>query len=125
MTYGALGLMLGVLVRGDLEGFFLIIMIGLFDTFLQNPVGNPLANKPVLQYFPSFGPTQFAVGGAFDHVALWPYLALGVGWAAALATVGLIVFRIRTRRPRRRAETGRPTRGIQQGPAPDLGRSPA
>ncbi len=99
MTYGALGLLLGVLVRGDLEGFFLIIMIGLFDTFLQNPVGNPLANKPVLQYFPSFGPTQFAVGGAFDGATLWRYLALGIAWAAALAAVGFIVFRIRTRTP--------------------------
>ncbi|MGE5285905.1 MAG: hypothetical protein ACM3ML_01625 [Micromonosporaceae bacterium] len=46
VTYGALGLLLGVLVRGDLEGFFLIIMGGLMDTFLQNPLGNPLANNP-------------------------------------------------------------------------------
>lgn len=43
----------GVLVTGDLEGFFPVIMGGLFDTFLQNPLGNPLANKPVLQWFPS------------------------------------------------------------------------
>src|SRR5579875_794651 len=38
LTYGALGLLLGVLVKGDLEGFFLIIMGGLMDTFLQNPL---------------------------------------------------------------------------------------
>ena len=37
---------LGVVVRGDLEGFFLIIMISLLDTFLENPVDNPLGNKP-------------------------------------------------------------------------------
>ena len=63
LAYGAFGLLLGVLVRNDLEGFFLIIMGSLMDTFLQNPLGNPLANKPVLQWFPSFGPTQFAVAG--------------------------------------------------------------
>ena len=34
LTYAALGL-LGVLVKGDLEGFFLIVMGGLMDTFLQ------------------------------------------------------------------------------------------
>jgi len=34
LTYGALGLLLGVLVKGDLEGFFLIIMGGLTETFL-------------------------------------------------------------------------------------------
>ncbi len=40
---------------------------GLMDTFLQNPLGNPLAGKPVLEWFPSFGPTQFAVGGSFGQ----------------------------------------------------------
>ena len=42
-------------------------MGSLMDTFLQNPLGNPLANKPVLEWFPSFGPTQFAVAGAFGR----------------------------------------------------------
>lgn len=97
LTYGALGLVLGVLVRHDLEGFFLIIMGGLMDTFLQNPLGNPLANKPVLEWFPSFGPMQFAVGGSFGQTALWGHLALGLTWAAAFGTVGLVIFRIRTR----------------------------
>ncbi|MEU2864581.1 hypothetical protein ABZ672_40675 [Streptomyces mirabilis] len=97
LTYGALGLLLGVLVKRDLEGFFLIIMGGLMDTFLQNPLGNPLANKPVLQWFPSFGPMQFAAGGAFGHTALWRHLALGLVWAAAFSTAGLVIFRLRTR----------------------------
>ena len=104
LAYGALGLLLGVLVRNDLEGFFLIIMGSLMDTFLQNPLGNPLANKPVLEWFPSFGPTQFAVAGAFGHTALWDYLALGLAWPAAFAVIGLIIFRARTRN---RSEHGR------------------
>ena len=103
LTYGALGLLLGVLVKRDLEGFFLIIMGGLMDTFLQNPLGNPLANKPVLEWFPSFGPMQFAVGGAFGHTALWGHLALGLAWAAAFSTVGLVIFRVRTRNRTRTA----------------------
>ena len=97
IEYGALGLLLGVLVKGDLEGFFLIIMGGLTDTFLQNPVGNPVANKPLLQYFPSFGPMQFASGGAFGHTWLWRDLALGGAWAIGFAAVGLVVFQLRTR----------------------------
>ncbi len=97
LTYGAFGLLLGVLVKGDLEGFFLIIMGGLFDTFLQNPLGNPLANKPILQWFPSFGPMQFTVAGSFAHTALWPHLALGLTWAAGFALCGLLIFRIKTR----------------------------
>ena len=97
LAYGAFGLLLGVLVRSDLEGFFLIIMGSLMDTFLQNPLGNPLANKPVLEWFPSFGPTQFAVAGAFGHTALWDYLALGLAWPAAFAAAGLLIFRAQTR----------------------------
>ena len=97
LAYGAFGLFLGVLVRSDLEGFFLIIMGGLMDTFLQNPLGNPLANKPVLEWFPSFGPTQFAVGASFGRTALWGHLALGLAWAAAFAAAGLVIFWFRTR----------------------------
>jgi ABC-2 type transport system permease protein len=97
LSYGSLGLLLGVLVKNDLEGFFLIIMGGLMDTFLQNPLGNPLANKPILEWFPSFGPMQFAVGGSFGHQALWGHLALGLAWAGAFAAGGLIIFQMRTR----------------------------
>ncbi len=97
LTYGSLGLLLGVLVKNDLEGFFLIIMGGLMDTFLQNPLGNPLANKPILEWFPSFGPMQFAVGGSFGHQALWGHLVFGLAWAAAFAAGGLMIFQVRTR----------------------------
>jgi hypothetical protein len=97
LTYGALGLLLGVLVKGDLEGFFLIVMGALMDTFLQNPLGNPLANKPILEWFPSFGPMQFATGGAFSHHVQWGHLALGLAWATAFAASGLIIFQLKTR----------------------------
>ena len=93
LAYGAFGLLLGVLVRNDLEGFFLIIMDSLMDTVLQNPLGNPLAGKPVLQWSPYFGPTQFAVAGSLGHTALWDHLALGPAWPAAFAAIGLVIFR--------------------------------
>ncbi len=67
------------------------------DTFLQNPLGNPRASKPVLECFPPSGPNQFAVAGAFGRTALWGYAALGLAWPAALAAIGLVIFRARTR----------------------------
>lgn len=45
-------------------------MISLLDTFLENPVDNPLANKPILEFFPTYAPTQFAAAGAFHHQVL-------------------------------------------------------
>ncbi len=102
-TYAALGLLIGVLVRGDLEGFFLIIMISLLDTFFQNPVDNPLANKPMLEFFPSYGPTQFAAAGAFHHQVLAGMAAASLAWAAVFALLGLAVLRLRMPRPARAA----------------------
>jgi hypothetical protein len=98
-TYAAFGLLVGVLVRGDLEGFFLIIMISLLDTFFQNPVDNPLANKPMLEFLPSYAPTQFAVAGAFHHQPLISMAALSLAWTGAFALLGLLVLRLRMPRP--------------------------
>ncbi len=116
-TYAAFGLLIGVLVRGDLEGFFLIIMISLLDTFFQNPVDNPLANKPILEFFPSYAPTQFAAAGAFHHQVLPGMVALSLAWTAALALLGLVVLRLRMPRPARVAGPARP-----ELEAPALGR---
>ena len=119
-TYAALGLLIGVLVRGDLEGFFLIIMISLIDTFLQNPVGNPLANKPLLQFFPSYGPTQFAAADAFDHQVLIGMAAVSLAWTAVFALLGLAVLRLRMPRP---ARVAAPARSTSVEPPPPAGGS--
>jgi len=102
-TYAALGLLVGVLVRGDLEGFFLLIMISMLDTFLENPVDNPLANKPLLEFFPSYGSTQFAAAGAFGHQVLASMAAVSLAWTAGFALLGLIVLRLRMPHPARMA----------------------
>ena len=121
-TYAAFGLLVGVLVRGDLEGFFLIIMISLLDTFLENPVENPLANKPILEFFPSYGATQFAGAGVFHHQALASMVALSLAWTAAFALLGLVVLRLRLprpgpgwRQPARRSPRGRTPRSRTAG----------
>jgi len=108
-TYAALGLLIGVLVRGDLEGFFLIIMVSMLDTFLENPVDNPLANTLILEFFPSYAPTQFAAAGAFHHQALMSMAAVSLAWTAAFALLGLVVLRLRMPRPARVAAPARST----------------
>jgi hypothetical protein len=97
LIYGALGLFLGALVTSEVAGFFLVIMVSLFDSFFQNPVDNPLANKPELKYFPSYGPTQIYVGGGFTHTLTGYGLASTAIWFVALALLGLFCFWLRTR----------------------------
>lgn len=97
LIYGALGLFLGAVVTSEITGFFLVIMVSLLDTVFQNPVDNPLANKPVLRYFPSYGPTQIVVGGGFTHGFTGYGLGYTVIWIVALALLGLLCFWLRTR----------------------------
>jgi TM2 domain-containing membrane protein YozV len=119
-TYAALGLLIGVMVRGDLEGFFLIIMVAMLDTFLENPVDNPLANKPILEFFPSYGPTQFAAAGAFHQQALAGMAAVSLAWTAAFTLLGLVVLRLRMPRP---ARVAAPAPATSAEPPPPAGGS--
>ncbi|MGH2347105.1 MAG: hypothetical protein ACRDG4_17900, partial [Chloroflexota bacterium] len=102
LIYGALGLLLGVLVDSELAGFFIVIMVSLLDTFLQAPVENPLANKPFLAAFPTYGPMQVAVSGGFQHTFPPAAFLLSLAWFALLAGVGMGIFGLRTRRRGRR-----------------------
>jgi hypothetical protein len=97
LTYGALGLLLGVLVSSELAGFFLIIMVSLLDTTLQAPIENPLANKDFLAAFPSYGPMQVAVSGGFGHGVPGGGVVLALAWFVGFALAGLVIFWWRTR----------------------------
>lgn len=97
LGYGGLGLLLGVLVRGELEGFFLIIMISFIDTGLQNPLGNPVANQPFLKAFPNYGPMQVAVAGGFTHLLPGNDALLALAWLVGFALLGLAIFWWKTR----------------------------
>lgn len=111
LTYGALGLLLGVLVSSELAGFFLIIMVSLMDTVLQAPVENPLANKDFLAAFPSYGPMQVAVSGGFGQGVPGSGVILSLAWFVVFALAGLAIFWWRTQawnpqvRQRDRADT--------------------
>jgi hypothetical protein len=97
LIYGGFGVLLGVLVRGELEGFFLIIMVSLIDTFTQNPAGYPSANQSYIVWLPSFAPTQIAVAGGFTQVTPWGYVLLSLAWLGVFALLGLAIFWWKTR----------------------------
>jgi hypothetical protein len=97
LTYAAIGVLAGVVARGDLEGFFFIIMLSLVDTFIQNPIGNPAANRAVVEDFPSYLPMQIIVGGAIaNRVAWWQFWG-SLAWAVGLGGLGVVGFWLRTR----------------------------
>ncbi|MFD1829671.1 hypothetical protein ACFSJS_08335 [Streptomyces desertarenae] len=96
LAYGGIGLLLGTVVRGELEGFFLVIMLGLLDTGLQNPSLNvvDVAGRGAL---PLYGANQSALAGAFTSAGPWDHALLPLVWSAAAGALALAVFHVRTR----------------------------
>ena len=110
LCYGGFGLLLGVLLRGELEGFFLIIMVSMMDTFMQNPVGNPAANLRFIEWLPSFAPTQISVAGGFTHLVPWNYMLVSLAWFVTFALLGLAIFWWKTRAWRVHTRASSPSR---------------
>lgn len=103
LIYVGIGILAGVVLPGDLESLFFIIMLSIVDTFLQNPIGTAAANHQIVEFFPSYLPMQMVVAGALtSHVAWWQWWA-ALGWAAGFGVLGVFAFwfRTRTAEPRR------------------------
>ncbi|GCD47933.1 hypothetical protein [Streptomyces paromomycinus] len=96
LAYGGIGLLLGSLVRGELEGFFLVIMLSLVDTGLQNPVFT-VVDLSGLEVLPLYGANQLTLAAAFTSGTPWSHSLLSLAWAAATSAAALLVFHVRTR----------------------------
>ncbi|MGW0494293.1 hypothetical protein ACWD0Z_02360 [Streptomyces sp. NPDC003007] len=99
LAYGGIGLLLGSLVRGELEGFFLIIMLSLVDTGLQNPVFNTLMDVAGVAALPLYGVNQLALSSALTPRIPWSHGLLSLTWSAATGALALLV--LHTHRPSR------------------------
>ncbi|MFJ3582763.1 hypothetical protein ACIPPS_11095 [Streptomyces sp. NPDC090127] len=127
LAFGGIGIMLGTLLRGELEGFFAIIMISIIDNGLQNPGMNPPADQPGLPLLPLHGPSQAAYAAAFTEA--WPgaYAARALVWFSLTATAGLLIFFLRTRsyhRGRRNTPAQFPAQAASSGEAADPAAEP-
>jgi hypothetical protein len=97
ITYGGIGIVLGVLLRGELEGMFAIIMISLIDVGLESPVVNAGSDNDLVQFLPMYGSMQAGVGAGFTRSVPWQQMAALPVWWAVCAVIGLIAFHLRTR----------------------------
>ena len=97
LIYGGIGIMLPAVLRGELAGMFLLIMISFIDLGLQNPIANTAATSSVLRVLPDYGAMQSAVTSVGLRLVPWSYLALGLCWAVGAAATGIAAFVLRTR----------------------------
>ncbi|MGW1073697.1 ABC transporter permease [Streptomyces sp. NPDC002537] len=97
VAYGGLGILFGAFLRSELAGMFVIIMVSLLDTMLQNPISNPAASKDGVYLLPEYGPTQVSVAAGFTRSVPFTQLLLGPAWFAGLWLLAAAAFRVRTR----------------------------
>ncbi|UJW31238.1 hypothetical protein L3Q67_39625 [Saccharothrix sp. AJ9571] len=97
LTYGGIGIVLGVAVSTELAGMFVIIMISLVDVMVQNPVINPGRDQTLVQFLPTYGAMQSGVAATFTEEVSARHLLLGPMWLVAFAIFGLVAFYARTR----------------------------
>ncbi|WP_344029135.1 ABC transporter permease [Streptomyces luteireticuli] len=106
LTYGGFGVMLGAVLRSELAGTLLIIMTSIIDTGLQSPIANPVADKALIRFLPSYGAMQVAATAGFRDSVPVRYLCLGPVWFLGAVLVAALAFQLHTR-DRRYAFLGR------------------
>ncbi|MET7646452.1 ABC transporter permease [Streptomyces sp. NPDC005426] len=116
LTYGALGVVLGSVLRREVEGMFAILMISILDVALQNPLSSSGSDSPVVRFLPTYGAVQASMSAAFSDASAGEGLGIQLLWLVGAAFAAFLVFRRRTRnalRPERELRVPAPS-----GPAP-------
>ncbi|MFH9298442.1 ABC transporter permease [Streptomyces sp. NPDC017520] len=97
LTYGALGVVFGSVLRREVEGMFAILMISVLDVALQNPLSSSGSDSAVVRFLPTYGAVQASMAAAFSDASAVRGLLIQCLWLVGAATAGFLVFRRRTR----------------------------
>jgi hypothetical protein len=97
LIYGCLGMLVGALVRHELEGVFLIVFLTNIDAgWLENPIYFAHSqSKSLIEALPGHGPVQLAVVHAFTDDAPRGAIARAVLWSALALGASLFAFGLR------------------------------
>lgn len=102
LVHACYGLLVGAIVRRELEGMLLIVLLVNIDAgWLQNPIFYADAhNKEIIRYLPAYFPSQASIVSAFtDHSASGPVLgSIVYGLGLLIAALAIYFWRMRIRR---------------------------
>ncbi|MFD0200221.1 MULTISPECIES: hypothetical protein [Saccharothrix] len=112
LTYGGMGVVLGLVLSTELAGMFVIIMVSLVEVMFQNPVTNPSSDQSVVRFLPTYGAMQTGTAAGFTDQASWGYALLGMVWLAAFGSIATTAFRRHTRDHARRDDTATTTPAV-------------
>jgi hypothetical protein len=120
LTYSALGVGFGSLLRREVEGMFAIVMTGIIDLALQNPITSSGADNPVMRYLPSYGAMQTSTAAGFSTSPVPGHLAIQLTWFGLAALAAPLGFHRSTRNCLSTAPTPPPGPGSSKADIPAL-----
>ena len=94
LIYLSLGLVVGALVRSEMNGSLLIIFFWMFDVFFGPAMRE---TDPVLRVFPLHFPTQIVIDVASGHAGPLGDLGISLLWAVGALSAALIALVVTTR----------------------------
>ena len=99
IIYGSYGLLVGSLIRRELEGILFIVLLANIDAgWLQNPVYYAGAqNQFIIRALPAYYPSQLGMIGAFTDYGVIPPGIASLGYGAVLLLVAVAVYFARMR----------------------------
>lgn len=98
-VYGCYGLLVGALVRRELEGILVVVLLANLDVgWLQNPIYYADArHRAILRGLPAHFPSQVSMMAAFTDRPVAGAVLLALAYGAVLLLLALLVFRRRMR----------------------------
>lgn len=93
LTYGSYGILVGSLVKGELEGSLLVILLANIDAgWLQNPLFfSGARNKFIIQLLPAYFPSQVSIASAFTDLSVQKPALISLAYSIAFLSVAMIV----------------------------------
>jgi hypothetical protein len=93
-VYGCYGLAIGSMIKGELEGIFLIVLLANIDVgWLQNPTFFAEAqNKMIIRYLPGYFPSQSALVAAFTDYPGFNPRVYSILYGSGFLVLSMLVF---------------------------------
>lgn len=93
LTYGSYGILVGSLVKGELEGTLLVILLANIDAgWLQNPLFFAEArNKFIIQLLPAYHSSQISIAATFTNLSLLKPIIASLIYTACFLGLSLLI----------------------------------
>jgi ABC-2 type transport system permease protein len=93
-VYGSYGLAIGSLIKGELEGILLIVLLANIDAgWLQNPLFYAEAqNQVIIRYLPAYFPSQTAIIASFTDYSATSAIFNSVLYGLGFIAISMLIF---------------------------------